>query len=335
MHRSNDFKFILPAMGALAVLLLAGCSPDSPTWLNPASPNAAKATDLFNLIFLISVATFVLVEGLLLYSVIRFRRKSTDEMPTQIHGNTRLEIAWTVAPALVLLVVFGFTWQTLNELETMPTGGVKVKVVGSQWWWHVEYPDLGVVTANEIHVPVNQPVTFSLEGKDVIHSFWVPELGGKRDLVPGKVNTTWFRPTKIGTFRGACAEFCGSAHANMRFTVVVQSQDDFNKWVAAQKQDAAAPVSDLAKQGEQEFVKGVCVACHTIGGTAAKGTVGPNLTHFAARKTFGGGIIENNTENLKAWLKNPQALKPGNIMVIPKLTDTQVNALVEYLNGLK
>ena len=337
MRQSIKLNLILAAFGAV---LLSGCSPTSPTWLNPASPNAAMASSLFNVVFIVSVIVFIIVETLLLYSVIRFRHKSTDGMPTQIHGNTKMEIAWTVAPALVLIVVFAFTLQTLNTLEDTPANALKVKVSAHQWWWQIEYPDQGVITANEIHVPVNQPVSFSLEGNDVIHSFWVPELGGKRDVVPGKVNSTWFRPTKLGTFHGQCAEFCGTAHANMRFTVIVESPEDFNKWVVDQKKDPATATSDLAKQGEQEFLKGVCIACHTLNGSpTAKGITGPNLTHIASRKTFAGGIIDLNKDNLKAWLKDPQAVKPGNLMVggktIPNLTDAQISALVEFLSGLK
>ncbi|MBI3915018.1 MAG: cytochrome c oxidase subunit II [Chloroflexi bacterium] len=341
MRRSIRLKFIptLFSILALGLLVVTGCSSNSPTWLTPASTNAAMVTNLFNLIFGVSVVVFVIVEVLLVYSVLRFRRKSNDEMPTQIHGNSRLEIAWTLAPAIVLVIVFAFTLQTLNAIEETPANALKVKVTGYQWWWAAEYPELGVTTASELHVPVNQAVSFTLESKDVIHSFWVPELGGKRDVVPGKVNTTWFRPTKVGTFYGQCAEFCGVAHANMRFAIIVETQEDFNKWVGDQKKDPAAPVSDLAKQGEQEFLKGICIACHTVNGTVAKGVAGPNLTHLSSRKTFAGGTIVLNKDNLKAWLKDPQALKPGNLMeagkTIPRLTNAQINALAEYLSGLK
>lgn len=336
MRQSITLVFIILALSALNV----GCSPNSPTWLNPASPNATMATNLFNFIFTVAVIVFVVVETLLLYSVLRFRRKNENEMPAQIHGNTKMEIAWTLAPALVLVVVFGFTLQTLTALDEVPPGALQVKVTARQWWWQVEYVEQGVITANEIHLPINQAVNFSLEGVDVIHSFWVPELGGKTDVVPGKINKNTFRPTKLGTFHGQCAEFCGVAHANMRFTVVVESAEDFNKWVADQKKDIAIPASDLAKQGEQEFLKGVCIACHTLNGSAvAKGVTGPNLTHLASRKTFAAGIIELNKDNLKAWLKDPQAVKPGNLMqagkTIPILTDAQISALVEFLSGLK
>ncbi len=335
MQGNKSFSLISLLVCGLLAAMNSGCSAQSPSALSPASPNAAAISNLFYLIFGIAVAVFVIVESLLLYSVIRFQRKSDDEMPRQIHGNLKLEIAWTLAPALVLAVVFGITFQTINSLAEVPKDSLKIRVIGHQWWWQVEYPEWGVVTANEIHLPLGQVASFTVESIDVIHSFWVPELGGKIDMIPGKKNQTWFRPIKLGTFHGQCAEFCGIAHANMRFTVIVERSDQFASWIGRQQEAAESPKTDLAGRGQQEFLQGPCAACHSVSGTSAKGTIGPNLTHVASRQTFAGGTMEMNTENLRAWLQDPQAIKPGNLMPNLKLSGDQINALIEYLATLK
>jgi cytochrome c oxidase subunit 2 len=326
-------KFFLFFLLGLIAAITAGCSSESPSSLYPASPNAASISGLFYFIFWIAVAVFVIVEALLLYSVVRFRRKSEDEMPTQVHGNTKLEIAWTLAPAVVLAVVFVLTWQTLNTLASVPKDSLPVRIIGHQWWWEIEYPSLGVLTANEIHLPAMQPASFTVESKDVIHSFWVPELGGKIDLVPGKKNVTWFNPTQMGTFHGQCAEFCGAEHALMRFNVIVESQDQFNAWAAAQKEKAAP--SDMLTKGLDTFTKLGCQACHTIDGTAAQGKVGPNLTHLASRKSIAAGSFDLTTANLRAWITNPQGLKPGVAMPTLAMSPDQVDALMAMLQSLK
>lgn len=334
-HRHKSFSLISSLVLGLLALMNASCSTQSPSPLSPASTNATAISNLFYLIFGIAVAVFVIVESLLLYSVIRFQRKSDDEMPKQVHGNPKLEIAWTLAPAIVLAVVFGVTFQTINSLAEMPKDSLKIKVTGHQWWWQVEYPDLGIVTANEIHLPMGQAASFTVESKDVIHSFWVPELGGKIDMIPGKRNQTWFRPLSPGTFHGQCAEFCGMAHANMRFTVIVERSDQFNAWVGKQQAAAEPPVTDLAKRGQQEFLQGACASCHTVNGTSAKGNVGPDLTHIASRQTFAAGTMEMNTDNLRAWLHDPQAIKPGSLMPNLKLSADQISVLIAYLEALK
>lgn len=333
LRKTPALKVAVVAVAAL-VLGMAGCAP-SPSPLAPASENAAMVSNLFFILFAVAVVVFVIVEFMLFYSLIRFRRKSGDGMPEQIHGNTRFEIAWTVAPALVLAVVFVLTWQTLNALATTPANALNVRVIGHQWWWEIQYPDSGVVTANEIHLPVNQAAYFSLESIDVIHSFWVPELSGKTDLIPGHINHTWFRPDKVGQYHGQCAEFCGTGHANMRFEVIVQTQADFDAWVAAQKAPPATPNTDLAQKGEQTFMAGACIGCHTINGTTAKGQVGPNLTHVASRQTIAGGILNFTSPDLHTWLRDPPAVKPGSLMPNLNLTPDQIDALVAYLQSLK
>lgn len=318
---------------ALTAVLMAGCSAESPSTLTAASDNGTRISGLFYFIFWVAVVVFVIVESLLLYSVIRFRRKSESDMPTQIHGNTRLEIAWTLAPAIVLAVVFVLTYQTLLAMASAPKDSLQVHITAHQWWWEVEYPDLGVLTANEIHLPVAQSAQFTLESKDVIHSFWIPELNGKTDVVPGKKNVNWFMPTQVGTYHAQCAEFCGAEHADMRFSVVVDSKADFATWVTQQKQKAL-PGDSLTK-GVEAFTAVGCFACHTIDGTTAQGKVGPNLTHLASRKSIAAGTLDNNTVNLRAWITNPQGIKPGVTMPVLSMTPEQADALMTMLGSLK
>jgi cytochrome c oxidase subunit 2 len=313
--------------------LAAGCSSQNPSTLYPASTNASTISNLFYFIFWVAVVVFVIVEAMLLYSVIRFRRKSDNELPTQVHGNTKLEIAWTLAPAVVLAVVFVLTYQTLTAMADVPRDALQVKVTGHQWWWEVEYPSLGVLTANEIHIPLTQPSRFALESKDVIHSFWIPELNGKTDLVPGHTNVTWIQPMKTGTYHAQCAEFCGTSHADMRFQVVVESKADFDAWVNRQKQKAAP--SDTLTQGLAAFTQLGCIGCHSIDGTAAQGKVGPNLTHLASRKKIAGGIMDLTTVNLRAWITDPKSFKPDTTMPKLAMTAEQVDALLEMLLSLK
>lgn len=329
--RRFPLKQILPALGAL---MLAGCA-ESPSTLSPASENAAMIANLFYILTAIAVVVFIVVEVLLFYAVIRFRRKQTDGLPTQIHGNTKFEIAWTAVPAIVLAIIFVLTWQTLSALAAIPADSVKIKVTGAQWWWDVQYTDLGVVTANEIHIPVGKAAAFTLEAKDVIHSFWVPELGGKLDLIPGHTNRMWIRPTQVGAYHGQCAEFCGTSHANMRLVVVVETQNQFDAWIAQQKQPAAAPTTDLTKRGAEEMAKAGCQACHTINGTTLAGKIGPNLTHVASRQQIAAGLIDFSADNLRLWISNPQAVKPGATMPKLPLTKDQMDAIVAYLMTLK
>jgi len=332
-HANLITKFWLGLAG-LGIMALAGCAP-APSALAPASDHAALIANLFFILFAIAVVVFVVVEALLFYAVMRFRRKKADEIPEQVHGNPKFEIAWTAVPAIVLAIIFVLTWQTLNALAAVPADAVKIQVTGHQWWWQVEYPDLGVVTANEIHLPLNQAAAFTLQAADVIHSFWVPELGGKMDLIPGHSNRMWIRPTQIGAYHGQCAEFCGTSHANMRLAVVVETTEQFNAWVAQQKSPAAAPTTDLAKRGAEEITKAGCQACHTINGTTAQGKVGPNLTHVASRKQIAAGLLDFDADNVRLWISDPPAIKPGATMPKLPLTPDQLDALAAYLTTLK
>jgi cytochrome c oxidase subunit 2 len=328
-------KIPLAVLLVLSVAPLAGCS-STQSILEPATSNAREVTGLFYTIFYVALAIFIIVEGLLVYFVIRYQRRTNSNLPDQVHGNTPLEIAWTLAPALILAVVFVLTVRTMSSVSAsaQPAPTVKVTVIGHQWWWELKYPDLNIVTANDLHVPVGEVVGITLESDNVIHSFWVPELTGKTDVVPGHQNQTWLRAETAGEYSGQCAEFCGAQHAHMLFHVVAQTRSDFEAWAKDQQSTPAAPSGDAAT-GADVFAKGACIGCHTIEGTKAQGKVGPDLTHFGSRLSIGAGTLPNTTQNLAMWLRNPQAVKPENDMPNLHLSDADIQALVAYLESLK
>jgi cytochrome c oxidase subunit II len=324
----------------LASLLLAGCA-GSPSQFRPESVPAQQIFNLFMIVYGIAAVVFVVVEGALVYAVVRYGRKQKEGLPTQIEGHARLELAWTLAPALVLVVVYVLSLQTLRSITTQPTaapGGpgapLHVRVVGHQWWWEFDYPELNIVTATEMRVPVGIDVNLDVEAADVIHAFWVPQLGGQLDAVPGHVNHMWFQVSQAGIYHGQCAQFCGAEHAGMQFKVVAESPDQFQAWVKAQQAPVPA-MTGIAAAGEQAFLTGACVGCHTIAGTKANGQVGPNLTHFASRQVFAGALFDNTTENVAHWLADPQAMKPYNQMPNLHLSSDQINAMAAYLESLK
>jgi cytochrome c oxidase subunit 2 len=278
----------------------------------------------------------VLVEGALIFAAIRFRRRPHDGLPSQIHGSTKVEITWTSLPAIVLLFILFPTIKTIFETQApAPSGSYEIHVIGHQFWWEFQYPDSGVVTADEVHMPVDRTINFQLNSDDVIHSFWVPALGGKRDAFPQHTNYIWLTPDKVGQFPGQCYQLCGYSHGNMRMTAFVQTEADFEAWLSAQQQPAVTPAPGTdAAQGAQLFATSACIGCHTINGTAFQGRVGPNLTHVASRTTIAGGVLPNTTAGLHAWLKDPPAIKPGSIMPDLKLNDEQIRLLTAYLQSL-
>jgi len=314
-------------------------------------PVAESQLELFYVIFWVGLVVFVLVTGAILYAAIRYRRRPGQGDPEQIHGHTQLEIAWTIVPALVLMVIAVPSVITIFDNANSPLpqekGGLTILATGHQWWFEFEYLDHDVVTANELHIPTGQPVNIKLDSVDVIHSFWIPKIAGKVDMIPNNDNHMWIQADEPGEYFGQCAEFCGESHAHMRFKVIAQPKEEFEAWLQAQGQDALAPSDGLAKEGEALFMsrEGGCFACHTIEGTArARGTVGPNLTHFASRGAFAGSIIENTQENLRKWLEDPEEMKSGNIMArdagvyngsLAALTEPQVSALMAYLRSLE
>jgi cytochrome c oxidase subunit 2 len=328
------------AIGLVGVILVMALVPsaalaDPPSPLLPASDGARNIANLYWLNFWIALVIFLLVEGLLVYAVIRFRQKDPKFIPPKIHGSTPLEIAWTAAPAVLLLMVFVLMVRTMSAAAEPPAEAMQVKVTGHQWWWEFEYPELGVVTANELHVPSGEPVLVELHSDNVIHSFWIPRLAGKTDVIPGQTNTMWFQADEAGTYRGQCAELCGAQHANMNFLVIADSPGDFQAWIEQQQGPAVEPVTELQQAGQEAFLAGQCIACHTIEGTIAQGQIGPNLTHIGSRGTIAGLVLENTPQNLARWLTNNQAIKPLNKMVIAELSQDEIDSLVEYLTSLK
>lgn len=327
-----------------ALLLSMACSPSDPqNTLAAQGIVAKKQQDLFWVVAAWAAGVFVVVEALLLFTLWRFRHRPGQGEPHQTHGNTRLEIAWTIAPALVLITVAVPTVSLLWELAEPPRVAMDVRVTGHQWWWEFEYPGHGVVTANELHIPVGETVQFHLTSADVIHSFWVPKLAGKMDVIPGKTNTFWIRADSPGTYFAQCAELCGVQHANMKFRVIAQPRDQFEQWVRAQRTPARQPDPGTPEAAGLEVFRTNCIACHTVDGVpGAVGKVGPNLTHFGSRQTLAAGVVENNLQNLETWIADTSSLKPGVEMArtpMPRfnqtLTPEQIQAVARFVAGLR
>ncbi len=325
----------------LATLSLTalGCGGPFPqTTLHPRSDFGSAIDRLFTDILGWAVVVFAIVEALLVYTLIRYRHRPGGPAPKPLHGHTALEIAWTLAPAFILLFIAVPTMRTIFVTAgEAPASALKVDVVGHQWWWEYRYPDLGIVTASELHVPVGQPVQLSITSADVIHSFWAPGLGGKRDAIPGHVTRIAFRADSTGDYSGQCAEFCGVSHANMRLRVFVDGDAAFQAWVKRQ-QGGPAPIAkgSLAARGREVFSRNACIGCHTMAGVpVAKGVVGPNLTHVGSRSTIAGGIFPNDSLHLARWIADAPSLKPGSLMTKMLLGDADLAALVAYLQSMR
>jgi cytochrome c oxidase subunit 2 len=318
-------------------LMLGGCAWDAPmSTVIGRSDLARDILHVYGIITWVSVAIALLVGLGIAWVLTRFReRPGTQRLPAQIRGHTLLEIAWTIAPALILLAIAIPTIQVVfrTQVQPAPRDALEITVFGHQWWWEFQYPTLEVVTANELHLPAGRRVTLTLQGPDVIHSFWVPQLGGKRDVVPGRLNRITLTPDTPGEYRGQCAEFCGVSHANMAMRVIVEAPDAFARWVAQQKKDPVEPAG-LAAEGKAIFARSACVGCHTIRGVSS-GTLGPDLTTFGSRHTLAAGILPVSVDTVAAWLKNPPALKPDAKMPALGLTDAQARAVATYLIELK
>jgi len=324
---------------APAVLFLLGCGGPFPqSTLRPHS-DFARATDvLFTDIFWWAAAVFVVVEALLLVALVRFRHREGRPAPKPTHGHTLMEIAWTLAPAAILVFVAVPTVRTIFATAgEAPADALKVDVIGHQWWWEFRYQELGLVTANELHVPLGRAVQLSITSADVIHSFWIPPLGGKRDAIPGHVTRIAFRPDQVGEYAGQCAEFCGASHANMRLRVVVESDSGFGRWATVQLEGPAAPApGTAAERGKAVFARSACIGCHTIRGVSP-GVIGPNLTHVGSRTTIASGLFPNDSAHLARWIADAPSLKPGSLMtrMQPPLTDADIATLVAYLQSLQ
>ncbi len=306
-----------------------------------ATPGAAEK-NIAVLTLAITGAIFVAVGGLIVYTMWRFRRKPDDnsrQEPAQVYGSNQIEVAWTVIPILIVFVLIGVSARVIAAVENAspPASMLKLRLIGHQWWWQVEYPDYGFVTANEIHVPVSpdsKTATYlQLESLDVIHSFWVPQLAGKMDLIPNRENYMWIDPQQPGIYLGNCAEYCGTQHANMLLRVIAQPKADFEQWVAEQQKSATSD-SQVA-EGKAVFESLSCVNCHMVKGTPSIGKFGPDLTHVMSRQTLAAGVLTNTSEHLRAWVNDPQESKPGCLMPSMKLTDHQLDQVVSYLESLK
>ncbi len=323
----------------MTALALAGCGGPFPqSALDPGSDFAWKLQDLFESIFFWALAVFILVEAALIVAIVRFRERPGGPVPRTVHGNTLLEISWTLAPALVLIIIAVPTIRTIWDVDSPPEGeSLVVEVIGHQWWWEFRYPDLGIVTANEMHVPVGRQVDVRLSSADVIHSFWVPRIGGKRDAIPGHDTRIWFTVDSAGLYLGQCAEFCGLSHALMKTELVADEAADFEAWVARQQSEALSVGVDSVgvAEGRQAFLQNGCMACHRIRGSAAQGALGPDLTHVGSRRRIAAGILDNTPEDLARWIRAPQEIKPGALMAVPEMDEETIRHLVRYLQSLE
>jgi cytochrome c oxidase subunit 2 len=329
---------VLPVAALLLLVgLLAACGnpTDAPqSTIAQDGANNARIWDVYNILWIGAAIVFVLVEGLLFYTVFRYRRRprTAHGRPVPVHGNTKLEIIWTIIPAVVLVIIAVPTLQIMADLNDVPDeeNALKVEVIGHQFFFEFRYEDLDLSSASTLVIPEDTTVDIKLRSADVIHSFWVPRLAGKTDNIPGRTNHMWLSADDVGIYNGQCAEFCGLGHGLMRFKVDVRSQADFQAWVTEQQNPAAQ--GDPAV-GEQLVVAGACAGCHAIEGTTAQGAVGPALTGFADRPQIA-GVLENTPENLATWLANPPAAKPGTLMPNLGLSEADIRHIVAYLETL-
>lgn len=331
--RSPGQKQVLFLLLVLLSILATGCAEQAPLdYLNhPEGPVAQRQDELWDIVFAVATVIFVLVEGLLVYTIIRYRQKP-GRKAAQFHGNTKAEVVLTLIPALILAGIAVPTVRAIFDLAEEPAGAIPITVVGKQFWWEYEYTEHDVITANELHIPVGRPVRLRIEGTDVIHSFWIPRLGGKQDVVPGRINYLTLEASEPGEYLGQCTEFCGLSHANMRLKVFAHPMEEWLDWVADQQQPATV---DLASEGAKLFFEGTCVNCHAISGTDASARSGPDLTHFGSRTTFAGALFENNRDNLRRWLADPPREKPGALMPDYGLSAQEIDALIEFLLSLE
>jgi cytochrome c oxidase subunit II len=309
------------------------------------APETTAAQSIYDLsLFVLGITglIFVVVAGLIVYAVLKFRatRDTADREPAQVYGSNQIELAWTVIPILIVIVLFLATARGIHAIQdaAKPANALDVTVIGHQFWWEFRYPALGIVTANELHIPVSdpahpQPTFLKLLSADTDHSFWIPQLGGKTDLIPNHPNTMWMDPRRTGVFLGQCAQYCGTQHGKMLLSVTVDSAEDFEAWVRGQQQPATSDQTVLA--GKRVFETTACINCHAIRGTVANGRYGPDLTHFMSRQTLASGAAANTTDNLRVWIENPEAIKPGSLMPAMKLNDADLAALVRYMGTLQ
>jgi len=339
---------VVPVTGLLSLPVAAVAAPAdhslSPT--NIFAPVSTPAHSIFGLsLFVLSVTAgiFVIVFSLLVYCVIKFRKRTDDDgrEPPQVYGSNQVELAWTVIPILITVVLFMATARVIASIQraAQPDNAIQVVAIGHQFWWEYRYPGLNVVTANELHVPVSDPAhptpTFiTLLSADTDHSFWVPRLAGKTDLIPNHPNSMWMDPQQTGLYVGQCAQYCGTQHAKMLLRVYVESRQEFNRWIEEQSQPARASAPAVS-EGQRIFETTACINCHAVTGTVADGRFGPDLTHLMSRETIASGAAPNTPENLRLWIQNPDAIKPGSKMPAMGLSDHELDAVTSYLATLR
>jgi cytochrome c oxidase subunit 2 len=348
MHFVDKFVRALGSQILVCVCCSAAAFADAAWPLSPTNifaPASTPAKSIFGLsLFVLAVtgAVFLVVFILLLYSVVKFRKRKNDDgrEPPQVYGSNQVELAWTIIPILIVVALFMATARVIAIVQkaSAPSNAIAVTAIGHQFWWEYRYPGLGVVTADELHVPVSDPAhptpTFiKLLSADTDHSFWVPRLAGKTDLIPNHPNSMWIDPHEAGLYLGQCAQYCGTQHAKMLLRVYVQSRDEFDRWIQQQRQPAL--VNGAVSQGQRIFETTACINCHTVSGTVANGRFGPDLTHLMSRDTIAAGAAKNTPENLRQWILNPDAIKPGSLMPAMQLSDQDLDALTAYLQTLR
>jgi cytochrome c oxidase subunit II len=342
------------AIGVLVILtgilLAAGLCTATPAGSHPIpnifAPRSTPADSIYHLsLFTLAICglIFAVVFTLLTYAIVKFRVRTPEDAtcePAQVYGSTQIELAWTVIPILIVVVLFLATARVIHGIQDAPkpASALEVTAIGHQFWWEFHYPKLGIVTANELHIPVSDPAhptptVLKLLSADTDHSFWIPQLAGKTDLIPNRVNEMWMDPHETGIFLGQCAQYCGTQHAKMLLQVSVDSPEAFESWVRAQEQPPVQDQKEIA--GRRVFETTACVNCHAVGGTNANGRFGPDLTHMMSRKTIASGAADNTREKLRLWIQNPDAIKPGSLMPAMKLSDADLDALVRYLETLQ
>ncbi|SCL32866.1 cytochrome c oxidase subunit 2 [Micromonospora rhizosphaerae] len=325
-------RVVAAGLGALSVL--AGCPADAPSALDPAGAGAHRIEGLWWLLFWVSVVVFLEVAALLAWALV-FRRGERTRIR---HGQPLrfVTIAGAGLPFVILVAVYGVGLRDLAALSADPgPDGPTVEVTGHKWWWEVRYEGVSGATANEIHIPVGERVRVRLRAADVLHSFWVPQLMPKTDLIAGEMRETWLLANRAGSYRGQCAEYCGLQHAHMALMVIAEPRRDFDAWVARLGAPARAPQSEAERRGQQAFLQGTCAACHAVRGTSAQGRVGPDLSDMGARWSIGAGAVPNDAGHLGGWIANPQTVKPGNAMPPQPVDAAQLPDLIAYLRSLK
>jgi cytochrome c oxidase subunit 2 len=345
MSIGRMFPFLRRQAGAPPSTLLLSVPPllfaaeENTSIFDTVSPEAAAIRKMCFLVLAVTGAIFLVVEGAIVYCIFHFRERGrpTTVEPAQLYGSKPVEVAWTVAPLVIVSILFLVVARIIAEARSpeAPPNALHVIVVGHQWWWEYEYPDQGFKTANELHIPAGRPIWFDLKSADVIHSFWFPRLNGKTDVIPGRTNTMGFKvdASKPDIYLGQCTEYCGTQHANMILRLEAESPEAFDKWVHNQKRPAVD--DSRVRAGRDLFLANACMNCHTIRGTPAKGTFGPDLTHLASRQTLASAMVPNDRRTLEQWVDDPNSIKPGCWMPAMKLNVQQRDLIVDYLQTLK